>query len=451
MKFLEKFIDKVLGPIANYMTNSHFFSALTEAFMKTTPITLGVAFLLIVGNFPVPGWIDYLKGIGIYADFVAAQGATMNIMSMLVAFNFAYAYTKRTSDYNAQIAGIVAVASFLLLMPQVFSLASFQAPLSGKFPETAVVTGVNELNAFSQTYLGGEGILVALIASYIATKMYVFLNRKNIVVKLPASVPSNVSESLRPSILTGIIFTAFFLIRIAFRFAPMLSHYGNVFAFINALIQAPLTGLVSNPAFLIFALTIANVFWYFGIHPQLIYSLLMPMLFTISIANMTAFSQGNALPYESVVIIGLACGTGFGGQGGTIGLIISMIGAKSERYKSMFKLSAIPSVFNINEPLIFGMPIIMNPYFFFPMLLSPLLMGLSGYAMMSFLSISINPMISLPWTAPAPIVALARGGINFLLVALVALLVSIIVWYPFFKIADQKEYELETAATPKKH
>lgn len=443
MEFLERFIDKYLGPVATYMTNSDFFSALTEAFMKTTPVTLGVAFLLIVGNFPIPGWIEYLKSIGVYADFLAAQGATMNIMSLLVAFNFAYAYTKRQSDYNQQIAGIIAVASFLILMPQAFSIASFQTPIAGAFPENAVVTGVEELHAFSQTYLGGEGIIVALLVSFLSTKMYIYLNRKNIVVKLPSSVPANVSESLRPSILTGIIFATFLLIRISFRFVPFLSDYGNVFTFINSIIQAPLTGLVSNPAFLILALTIANVFWYFGIHPQLIYSLLMPMLYAISIANMTAFTQGQPLPYTSVVIIGLACGTGFGGQGGTIGLVISMIGAKSERYKSMYKLSVIPSIFNINEPLIFGMPIIMNPYFFFPMLFSPLLMGLSGYLMMNILNITINPMISLPWTTPAIFVAFARGGVQFLLVAIVALIVSVLVWYPFFKIADKKEYEQE--------
>ncbi len=448
MKTLEKFLDKFLGPVANFMSGSPFFMAMTDAFVKTTPITLGAAILLIIGNFPVESWIKWLGTIGLTPHFAAVQGAALYVISIYVVFNFAYAYTKRTSSYNPQIAGLLAIAGFILLMPLSYVLYSFQGVLGSDFPQQVTVTGQTALNAISQTYTGGEGIIVAILVGYLTARLYKFFNDKNIVIKMPESVPLNVSESLRPSILAGLIFAVFFLIRLAFAFAPFLSNYGNIFNFITVMIQTPLLGLVSQPAFLIFALTLANVIWYFGIHPQVIYSILTPMLVTVTYANIVAAMQGAPIPYLNIVIIGLACGTGFGGQGGTLGLIIAMIGAKSARYKQMFRLSAVPSLFNINEPLIFGMPIIMNPYFFFPMLLSPLLMGLSGYLMSKLITITYNPIIAqgLPWTTNAVLKAFVTGGVQFVLIALVALAVSVAVWYPFFRIADNKEYKIECDA-----
>lgn len=138
-------------------------------------------------------------------------------------------------------------------------------------------------------------------------------------------------------------------------------------------------------------------------------------------------------------IVGVACGTGFGGQGATLGLVISMIRAKSERYREMFKLTSIPSLFNINEPLIFGMPIILNPLFFIPMAIGPLVMGLAAWGMASLVDLTnYNPTIAFPWTTPAPITMFFRGGLTLLLISIVSLAISVVIWYPFFKIADKK-------------
>lgn len=443
MERLEKFMDKYLGPVANYMSNSPFFSALTDAFIKTTPITLGVSVLMIIGNFPWPGWIDWLREIGLYQHFVAAQGATIHFIGIFVVFNFAYAYTKKTSEYNAQIAGLIAIASFLILIPQEYVLYTVNGNIGTEFPVDAVITGMNEMKAFDQVFTGGEGLLVAILVGFFVSKLYKYLNDKNFVIKLPETVPTNVAESLRPTLLTGAIFMVMFGIRLLFVYAPFLAEYGNLFTFIGSVLQKPLMGLVANPAFLIIILTLANVFWFFGIHPQVVYSIVTPMIISISYANIIAFTNQEPLPYLATAVIGLALGTGFGGQGSTIGLVVSMSRAKSTRYKEMFKLSAIPSIFNINEPLIFGMPIILNPYFFIPMLLGPVLMGAVGYGVSRLVTINLNPTISLPWTTPAIIKAFVQGGVPYLIVAIAAFLTSILIWYPFFKIADKKEYEIE--------
>ncbi|SNU89061.1 PTS system cellobiose-specific transporter subunit IIC [Streptococcus merionis] len=444
MEKIENFLNEFIGPVATYMNDSLFFSSLSEAFMRLTPITLGGALVLLIGNFPIPAWISFLSDIGITAHITAAQNATMNALALFVTFNFAYIYVKK-ANYEALSAGLLAVAGFLILMPQNYQLFDM-AVVPESFPSQVVVNEVNTLTAFGTNYTGATGIIVAILVGWLIGLLYVFLNKKNIVIKLPASVPPNVSESLRPSILSGIILVGFVLIRIVFTFAPVLSEFGNIFAFIGGLVQAPLQGILSNPFSLIIISTITNVFWFFGIHPNMVYGVIMPMMLANGIENQNAFLSGTALPFLTFAVVGFTLGNGFGGQGTTLGLVASMSCAQSQRYKQLFKLAVVPSLFNINEPLVFGMPIMMNPIFFIPMLISPLFIGGGAYLLIKLLNFTeFNPMISLPWTTTGIVTALLQGGWKLLLIALFVIIISTIIWYPFFAIADKKALEEEKA------
>ncbi|MFD2388146.1 hypothetical protein [Enterococcus rivorum] len=117
MEKLEAFLNKFLGPIANWMSNNKFFSALSEAFMRTTPVTLGAALLLIIGNFPIPAWFNFVAESGLKVHFDAVIGGTINAISLFLVFNFAYVYAKNAKQ-NPLTAGLLALGSFLILMPQ---------------------------------------------------------------------------------------------------------------------------------------------------------------------------------------------------------------------------------------------------------------------------------------------------------------------------------------------
>ena len=97
MDNLQKFLNKYIAPVANWMNNNLFFSSLAEAFMRITPITLGGAFVLLIGNFPIPAWTDFLNKISWAAHFTAAQNAAMNVLAMFVVFLFAYVYAKNVT------------------------------------------------------------------------------------------------------------------------------------------------------------------------------------------------------------------------------------------------------------------------------------------------------------------------------------------------------------------
>lgn len=446
---MEKFIDTVFGPIAMYMNKSPFFKSLTDAFIRMTPLTLGASILMVIGFFPITAWQKWIQSVGIYDDFVAVQNASINALGLFLAFTFAYCFVKiNAAKYNPLVAGLLSLASFMIMIPQKYVLYNVTG-VGTKLPVKATVQSVADLNAFSSDYIGASGILVAIIIGYLVARLYIFLNDKHFVIHLPESVPSNVSESLSPTFIAGAIMILIFSLRLIFKFAPFLSDYGNIFAFITGVIQTPLQNIVGSPLSLILILSLANLFWYFGIHPQVVYSVVTPIVIANATANIVAYTSGKPIPYLMFAIVGVACGTGFGGQGATLGLVISMVRAKSERYKEMFKLTSIPSLFNINEPLIFGMPIILNPIFFIPMAIGPAVMGFSAWGMAKLVDLSnYNPTISFPWTTPALITMFFRGGFKLLLISIVCLVISVMIWYPFFKVADKQavEEEAELAA-----
>lgn len=433
MKHLEDFLNKFLAPVANFMNQNKFFSTLSEAFMRLTPITLGGAVVLLVGNFPIQAWLDFLNNTGISQHVVAAQNATMNILGMLIAFTFAYFYVKK-SDLEPLSAGMLSLASFLVLMPQTFDLYQL-SKVPDKFPAQATVTAKDSLSAFATQYTGATGIIVAILVGWCVGVLYVFLTKKKIVIKLPDSVPANVSESLKPSILSGIILILAVVVRIIFKFAVN----GDIFTTVGNIIQIPLQNLISSPFTYIIFTIILNVLWFFGIHPSTLNGVLFPFVMATLVANQNAYIAGKELPYFTFGILGCMLSSIFGGTGNMLGLVIAMMGAKSERYKQLRKLAALPALFNINEPLVFGVPVMMNPIFFLPMVLMPIAISIVTYLSIIVLHFTrFNPLIQLPWTTPGLVVTFLQGGIKFFIISVLGVAVSILVWTPFFIVADKR-------------
>lgn len=151
MKNLQKFLNKFIAPIAKWMSHNLFFSSLAEAFMRITPITLGGALVLLIGNFPIPAWMQFLQKVGWATHFSAAQNATMNVLALFVVFNFAYVYAEKCK-YNPLPAGLLAISGFLILMPQ-----DYMAKMLGTNGK------LTKLTAFSTNYVGASGIVVAIL------------------------------------------------------------------------------------------------------------------------------------------------------------------------------------------------------------------------------------------------------------------------------------------------
>lgn len=441
MKKIEDMMNERIVPISEKINSNNFLSALSESFVRLTFIILGIALVAIIGYWPVPSsWGVWLTSVGIMPHVDAVLNASTNALALYVSFSFASAYAKR-NNVHAQNAGFLGLLFFLIISPQTVNLTNSQGVLEvatnySVNPVTKEIT-TKAVEAFPISAFGGQSLLAALVASFIAGWLYVKMTKRGFAPKLPDSIPPMVSESLSPAFVSMAVVIVAFAIRVAFGFTQS----GNMITFINDLIAKPLSLLTSTPLVFIFIMTFASFLWFFGIHPNVIYGAISPLTYTIILGNIAAFKAnggvGTDLPYGNLGII-MTMIT-MGGAGCTFGLIISMITAKSQRYKAMFKLAGIPELFNINEPLIFGMPMMLNPTFFIPMVISPLIIGFSAWGLTSLVSINLNPLIGLmPWTTPKILTIPLAGGFKYIFIAVICLIINTLIYYPFFKIADRQ-------------
>lgn len=423
MANVKQFIEQKVVPVTGKMSSNKVIMALTAAMMATMPLSLGTSIVAIVANFPIPAWTSFLAAHGISAHATAVIGGTTQIMGLFLAFLVAYNYTK-LRGYNAITGGVLSLGAFIILMPQTFEIAEGRS-----------------INVLQQTYLGSSGIFVAMITSILISALYCYLEKKGFVIKFPDSVPEMISKSLSPTFIAMITFIIVFAVRIAFGLTP----YGNAFDCINKIVAVPIMNIGSSTISLIVIYAIGNLFWCFGIHPSSVLSFYVPVLITAITGNVEAFQTGSPLPYLTFVVAYTYIM--IGGTGSTLGLAMNMFFlSKSKRFKTLGRLAIIPNIFNINEPLIFGTPIVFNPVFMIPMVLTPFVNGGIAVLMVKLGAYgAYNPNIKMPWTMPNPVTHLLQSGAFAALGVCIAILATAVVYYPFFKFADKQALKEEAA------
>lgn len=423
MNFFDKFqrgLEKVVGPFATAVANSRYIKALTEGFMYTMPITLGVAAIAVLANLPIPAWTQFLQSIGIYATALEVVSLTLSLLAIYVVGAIGYAFTKNEGE-NGAIGAVMSMAAFIILIP--------------------VQTFTNKAGAAVSTiaisYLGSDGIFLAIILGLVIPAFYCFLMKKNLKLKLPDSVPPMVSQSLAPTFVAMILITSVFAVKYACTFTP----YGNLFTLISTLVGKPVSAFGANPISLIAIFTLMNLIWFFGVHPNAILMPYMPILTIVGLANQEAFLSNQALPYLTFAVLS-SC-IQIGGAGNTLGLCIASFFGKSEKYKTMRKLVAPANLFNINEPAIFGFPIMLNPIYLIPMIFSAPVKGLLVLGLLKFIPVSFNPTISMPWVTPGFVTAFFQGGVPLLVIWFLSLGIDFLMYLPFFLIDDKNALRQE--------
>lgn len=427
MSFFDKFqegLEKVVGPVATAVSENKFIIALTEGFLLSMPITLGVALIAVLSNFPIPAWITFLQQTGLQEVGNQMITLTLSLLAIYVVGAIGYRFTVNEGEHGMT-GALLALASFIALQP----VQSFE-------------TEAGAVSALLTEKMGSEGILVAIIIGLFIPWLYVKLSRKNLTLKLPESVPSNVSRSLAPTFVAMIIFGLVFLVK----WLCLLTPYGDLFNLLTTLIAKPISAFGATPIAMIIVFTLMNLFWFFGIHPNTILMVYLPILMMTGIANQEAFLKGEALPYYAISIVGAALQ--IGGAGNTLGLCIATLFAKSEKYKAMRKLVIPANMFNINEPIIFGFPLMLNPIYFVPMVFSPMVSGIMALIYLKVVpTIALNPTISMPWVTPGFITTFFTGGMSLLILWIIALLIHFIMYLPFFLMDDRKALAEEQAAS----
>lgn len=418
---IQNIMDKTIAPVASKVADSKMLDALMGGMMCTLPMTLGVSVIAILINFPIPGFSDWVVSSGLMATGNSILTVTMNMMGIYISFFIGLRWGK-VCGLSGYTGGIVSGAVFLAFMPQ----QSFEDIPMASFINTS--------------YMGSNGIFVAILLGLIVPKVTAILMSK-LEIKLPDMVPPMVADSLSPMFAAIVLFTAVWFAKWGHSFTP----WGNLFDMINTVIGTPVTMVGASPLAYIIVCSLQSIFWFFGVHPNVMLNFYAPVIMACSAANTEAIIAGEALPYGAWAVVAL--GTAIGGQANALGISISLLFTKSERFKAIRGIALVPSLFNISEPLMFGLPVVLNPTYFIPFVLNIPVCAIVVQALYALgLGAAFNPTIQLPWVLPQPVIAFMQGGIGCLVISVAVLAVSVLMYTPFTLMADRQALREEQAA-----
>jgi len=409
-KFVD-FLDKNLStPMAKLSEQKHL-QAIRDGVVSALPFIIFGSLFLIIAFPPVSA--D--SALGVWASTHAAEilipyRLTMFIMTLYITFGIGFSLSQ-SYKIDPLSGALLSTASFLF---------------------TIGVQMVEEIGfVLPMTNLGGHGLFVGMIVSIFSVEVLRLCKTKKIMIKMPSSVPTSVARSFEALIPVTIVLTVMAMITVVFG----IDTHSLVDKLVSPLIKAGDTYLgVIIPTFLI------TFFWSFGIHGVSVVGAVARPVWEVYLANNSAaVAAGEVIPH-------IAPETFFqwfiwiGGSGATLGLVIAMLmAAKSKYSKAIGRTTIIPVLFNINEPVIFGMPIVLNPVLIIPFIITPLVGATIAYIATAIGM--VNPTyVMVPWTLPAPIGAyLATGGDwRAIVIVIINIVLSILIYLPFFKMYDNK-------------
>lgn len=430
-KFNSFMEDKFL-PLAGKISQQRHLVALRDSFMLTMPLVIIGSIFLLIANFPIPGYADFMQGIfgESWAKYLSMPfDITISIMALYNCFALAYSLAKQYKIPSGLV-GVLSVSVFLLMTP--FEIAFTPEGSTTSF----IVSGI------PTNWMGAQGMFVAIICAFAVTELYRILSKKKILtIKMPESVPPSVYQSFAALIPSFIIITIFWVIRIVFS----MTSYGSLNQFIYTILQVPLSNIGTTLPALMTIVILQQIFWFFGLHGALIVSSVVNVVFTpLSLENLNAFQAGKELPNmfnQQTLDLFM---NGLGGSGTLITIILAMlIVARSKRLKNISQLSLVPDIFNIGEPILFGTPLVMNPMMIVPLIVTPAVIMFSTWA---FTVIGFLPPpsgVMLPWTTPAIISGFLVSGWQGAAVQAFNIVLGILINIPFIKMLDKQYLEEE--------
>lgn len=428
--FLLKWIEKSILPIANKIQRNKYLQAIQSAFMTLMPIMLIGGIITIITtpfvdytkmattdsmyNF-YKGWQLFVNNYGM--PLVILRSVTLSSISLWTSLAIAYFLAKHYK-MNTIITSVVSLLMFFILC-----------------------TSVTKDGGLSNDFWGGEGLFAGIIIGIAVTELYrLFTTKKIGTIKMPDMVPPALKSSFAS------IFPIIFVTVICTIIAMLCNSILRI-TFPQAILNLfhPLVVTVDNAFGLSLSSILSQICWWFGIHDTAVTSLLEPLMYSNYSANAAAYAKGIAaanLPHiwteplwwNWMVI---------GGSGATLALAIMVLRCKSVQLKTVGKVAIIPALFNINEPLIFGLPIVLNPLFFIPWLLAPTINGLIAYICMA-IGIVNKTFIYPGWNIPAPIAQfLSNMDLRSIFLTLVMIIIDGLIYYPFLKVWDKQKLEEE--------
>lgn len=445
-------LEKVMTPLASAIGRNKFLIAIRDGFLVSTPLLIAGSIFLLLANFPITAWVEFVEGFMIGNLSLASllskcSDATFSLMAIFATLGIGYSMA-REEGTTPIFGAAVALMSWFILMP-----FSFTANIKTLMADGAAVEipegATSAVSGLQFGWLGSKGLFVGIIVAIASVLLYAWVERKGWVIKMPAGVPPTVVASFSALIPATIVMTTFFLINLIF-----VACGTTAFDFIFKFLQTPLLGLGDTLGAMIVAYIFLHLFWFFGINGgSVVGAVFNPILQTLALENLDLYREVGAAGYtiaNGAHVISAQFQdlfATFGGCGSTLSLLIAMLFfCKSKRVLELGKLSLVAGIFNINEPIVFGLPIVLNPVIAIPFILVPMMNIILTYFAMNMGLFPPCNGINIPWTMPVIISGfLATNWVGALFQAFL-LVLGVFVYLPFIKILDRQYLEEERSA-----
>ncbi|WP_242359086.1 PTS sugar transporter subunit IIC [Lactococcus petauri] len=426
-KFLKWIETRLMPPMTKIGMQRHMV-AIRNGVISTLSLILIGSFIMVFANFPIPAVAEWLAPHT--ANLTIPFRITMGLMAIYASFAMGDSLAK-SYDLDGVTGGVLSLAAFLTLT----------IPLN----VDTVLTEAGEAAigwVLPMQYLGGAGMFSAILTMIFAVEIYRFFIKRDITIKMPDGVPPAVGRSFGALLPGGFIIIFLWIVCVMLNF--------DINAFIMSIFN-PIADLMGNNMFgALLPMIFIHLLWAAGVHGMnIIGSIVRPMWLMMLDANMAAMADGTPLtqlPYVAPEQFYQWFVT-MGGAGVTLVLVFLLFTCRAKYLRDMAKLTFVPGLFNINEPLIFGMPLMMNPVFTIPFVLNPIILTIVSYSAVR-LGLVNGFVANVPWTLPAPIGAYMATGNDWraIILVLVNLFIAGLIYYPFVKMYDKQMLEEEKKA-----
>lgn len=409
-------LEEKLVPVAAWIAENKYVNGIRRAFIMMMPLLMIGSLFLMITAFPLPAYqrgMASLLGENWKDIFDIPVSATFNLIALFVAFLVAQQLAKQF-ELDSIAVGLLSLASFLIL-----------TPLGNTSEFGQVITF---------TWLGSKGMFVAMVIGVVTVKIFHFFVKRDILVKMPDGVPPEVIKSFEALIPGTVILATALLLRVGMEHTS----YGTIHDFVYKMLALPLRALGTSYIGSILTVFAISILWSVGINSgSMVNGFVRPFWLENQAENIAALQAGQPLPH--VITEQFFDMIFMGGAGATLSLLLAIvIFAKSKHIKSVGAIGIVPGIFNINEPVLFGLPIILNPIMLIPFNIVPIVMVTTQYIAMNIGLVSKPLGVAFPWPTPAVISGfITVGDFSGALIQIANLIIGAMIYLPFLRIIDK--------------
>lgn len=441
MEAIQRFLETKMLPFASKMAGQRHLAAIRDGFISFMPFLIIGSLFIIIQDFPIAGWQELqvtLFGPNFNQFIILPKRVTYDLMSIYITAAVSYKLAK-SYKIDAFSAAMMSIAAFILVTPIVT-----EVEVNG------AMTTVQKVITVGGWY-GTNGLLVALMVSLGTTELFNIFLKRGIVIKMPDGVPPAVSKAFSALLPGFVIVVVVMLIRLLFLQTP----YGYIHDFVYDIVSLPMQAIVANNIFgaigTVFAI---SLLWCIGLNGgAIVNGILRPFWVPLQDANLAAIEAGKLPP--NIITEQFFDMIWIGGAGATLAVVLVLFfRAKSKQYKELGRVALLPGCFNINEPIMFGLPVVLNPVGIIPLILGPIVITIVNYYAMASGLVACPTGVIVPWTTPPLIQGfLITGHLSGAVLQLVDIVIVCAVWVPFIAMLDKRklveEKEFEEAAKNK--